>query len=189
VQFEVVQPGKDPLVVDSQTVERGLGVGNATDLIVSVTPDAAGPWRLIARIDPTNQISEADESDNETALDVNVVQNEINLRLPEDGLTVAFDPASPRVGLFTISMTNTGDSTAVGPMSVKYFGLPEGGDSVEWGVFDFEIDLAPGAAFNQQVAYSVDPGTYRAYALADSGQVWAEYDEDDNEAFFDFTAP
>ena len=119
------------------------------------------------------------------------MQNEVNLTLPADGLTVlsAGDPAAPKVYLFTVSMTNSGQSTLTGPMSVKYFGFNSAGDSVEWGTFDFDIDLAPGAPFNQQVAWSVDPGTYRAYALADSGEVWAETNEDDNEAVYDFTAP
>jgi hypothetical protein len=191
VQFVVANPGQEELVLDTQTVDRGLAANAATDLIVSFTPDVVGGVRIIARVDPNDEISEADESDNETVLELIVVDSEINLTLPADGLTVssAFDPGAPKVYLFTISLTNTGQSTMVGPMSVKYFGYNDAGDSVEWGTFDFDIDLAPGAPFNQQVGWSVDPGTYRAYALADSGGVWAETNEDDNEAFFDFTAP
>jgi subtilase family serine protease len=191
VQFVMANPGQDELILDTQPVDAGLAAGAATDLIVSITPGETGKLKVFARVDPIDQITETDESDNETALELDVVQNEINLTLPEDGLTVssALDPAAPKAYLFTISMTNSGQSRLVGPMSVKYFGLTAAGDSVEWGTFDFEIDLAPGAPFNQLVAYSVEPGSYRAFALADSGSVWAETNEDDNEAFFDFTAP
>jgi hypothetical protein len=191
VQFVVAQPGQEELILDTQSVEGGLAVGAATVLNVSITPDAAGELRLIARVDPIDQITEADESDNETVLTINVEESEINLTLPEGGLTVssAQNPQAPTTYLFTVSLTNTGQSTMVGPMSVKYFGYNGAGDYVEWGTFDFDIDLAPGEPFNQQVAWDVDPGTYRAYALADSGETWAETNEEDNEAFVDFTAP
>ena len=191
VEFVVAQPGQDERILDTQTVDRGLAVGAATTLTVSISPDVAGKLRLIARVDPIDQVSEADESDNETVLEINVVQNEVNLTLAADGLTVVSpqDPASPKTYLFTFLLTNTGQSTLVGPMSVKYFGNSDAGGYVEWGTFDFDIDLAPGAPLNEQVAWSVEPGTYRAYALADSGEAWAETDETDNEAFFDFTAP
>ncbi len=191
VQFVIAQPGQEEVILDSQVVDRGLAAGAATTLTLSFTPDTAGKVRLIARVDPIDQVSESDESDNETVLEIDVVQNDVNLTLPNDGLTVstAGDPAAPKAYLFTISMTNSGQSTVTGPMSVKYFGYNAAGDYVEWGTFDFDIDLAPGAPFNQQVAWSVEPGTYRAYALADSTEVWAETNEDDNEASVDFTAP
>ena len=190
VQFVIAQPGEAEVLLDSQTITR-ISAGAATVLNVSITPDVAGALRLIARVDPMDEVSETDESDNETVLDLNVVQNEVNLTLPGDGLTVlcAFDAASPRTCLFTVSLTNSGQSTLIGPMSVKYFGYSSAGDYVEWGTFDFDIDLAPGAPFNQQVSWTVEAGTYRAYALADSGGTWAETNEDDNEAFVDFTSP
>jgi len=192
VQFVVAQPGRDEVILETQTVARGLGVGASIDLTVTVTPSVAGPWKLIARVDPTDQIAESDETDNQTVLEINVEQSEGNLTLPADGLTVssAGNPGGAPAGyLFTISLTNTGQTRMTGPMSVRYFGITPAGADVEWGTFDFEIDLAPGDPFNQEVSWTVDPGTYRAYALADSGGGWAESNEDDNEAFFDFTAP
>ena len=191
VQFVIAQPGEEEVALDSQAVDRGLAAGAATTLTVSITPVAVGKLRLIARVDPIDEISESDELDNETVLEMDVVQNEINLTLPADGLTVssALDPAAPTSYLFTVSLSNSGQSTMTGPMTVKYFGYNAAGDYVDWGTFDFDIDLAPGDPFNQQIGRSVDPGTYRAYALADSGEVWAETNEDDNEAIFDFTAP
>ena len=190
VEFLVVRPGQEEQVLDIQDVEAGLGAGAAITLTTSITPDVAGGLRLIARVDPSDQITETDETDNEKVLEIIAVENEVNLTLAADGLTVLcnFDPATPRTCLFTIKVTNTGQTTVVGPMSVKYFGYSAAGDYYEWGTVDFDIDLAPGAELNQQVAFTVDAGTYRAYALADSGENWPETNEDDNEAFVDFTS-
>lgn len=183
--------GEEELVLDLQIVDGGLAPGAATVLTLSITPDVAGELKLAARVDPIDQISESDETDNETDATVNVVQADVNLTLPPDGLTVssALNPAAPTAYLFTISLLNTGQTTLTGPMSVKYFGYTDAGDYVEWGTFDFDLDLAPQGLFNQQVAWDVQPGRYRAYALADAGEVWTETIEDDNEAIYDFTAP
>jgi len=191
VEFVSVQAGQEDLVLDTQTFDSGLAAGAATKATVSITPNEPVGLSVIARVDPVDQIEETDESDNEKLLEIIVEQNQINLAVPSDGLTVtsAGDAAAPTAYLFTLRLTNSGQSTMTGPMSVKYFGYESAGGYVEWGTFDFDVDLAPGAEFNQQVGWSVEPGTYRAYALADSGETWTETNEEDNEAILDFTAP
>ncbi len=135
-------------------------------------------------------MTEQDESDNERVLEI-TVQSLGNLTFEANGLTVtpAPDQQTPGLYFFQISFANSGPSTLVGPMSVKYFSYTDAGDYVEWGTVAFDLNLTPNDPSIRLVAFPVDPGTYRAYALLDSADTFAETDEGDNEAFFDFTAP
>jgi hypothetical protein len=190
VEFVLAGDGQDDLVLDTYLVDA-LAAGAATQRSTSITLNVPGGVRVIARVDAFDQVAETDESDNERVLEVIVEQNSINLTVPSDGLTVtsAGNPDAPNSYLFTISMTNSGQSRVVGTMTVHYFGYNANQEEVDWGTFDFDLDLAPGDPFNQLIARTVEPGSYRAYALADSGEVWPETDETDNEATVDFTAP
>jgi subtilase family serine protease len=72
---------------------------------------------------------------------------------------------------------------------VKFFAYKDSDVYVEWGTHDIEYDLDPNESQTLVVAYSVDPGSYRAYVLVDSDNTLEEANEDDNEAVYDFTMP
>ncbi|MEO6349221.1 MAG: CARDB domain-containing protein [Candidatus Limnocylindrales bacterium] len=181
--------GEPELVLESKAFENGLTAGDSTQLTTSINPNEAGGFNLLARVDPFDQINEKNESDNERVLEI-VVQAVGNLSFTADGLEIyPIGPDYPKLYLFDISIVNSGPSTLVGPMSVKYFAYTDAGDYVEWGTVEIPLNLAPDDPGLRQVRFDVEPGTYRAYALLDTDGFFEETDEDDNEAYYDFTAP
>jgi hypothetical protein len=180
--------GQADLVLESKVFEDGLAAGATTQLTTSVNPTEAAGLRLLARVDVTDQVDEEYESDNERVLEI-LVQSIGNITIPADGFTVTPNPDAPGVYLFYFTLVNTGPSTLVAPISVKFFAYTDAGDYVEWGSHNIDLDLDSNESQTLVVAYSVDPGTYRAYVLADPDNTLEETDEGDNEGYYDFVAP
>jgi len=188
VEIVLAPQGQPELILDSKPQEA-LAVGASTTLTTSITPNAPGGMRFVARAHFLDRETEENASDNERVLELTVASAG-NLAFAPDGFTVAYanDPGAPDRYFFNTSIVNTGPSALVGTIEVRYFGYSNTGDLVRWGYADFDVNLAAGDAFNEVAAFSVDPGSYRAYALADSQDAFQETNEDDNEAFVDFVA-
>lgn len=184
------EPNQPDVVLDTATYSGGLAVGRSSELTVTINPDAAGDLRLIARVDVTDEVVEADESDNEQVLEI-TARLLANLTFPANGLRVTplAGAQPPGVHLFEFTLANTGSVAIDDTVTIKFFAYTSDGQYVEWGTHDLDITLAPGETTTLQVAYQVNPGSYRAYALIDSDETLDETDEGDNQAFFDFTAP
>jgi hypothetical protein len=187
VEIVLTTVGQADLVLESKAVE-GLAVGDSTVLTTSINPNEAAQLSLVARVDVIDQVSEEDESDNQKVLEI-TVKSLGNINVPADGFTVTAHPDSPGTYLFYFTLVNTGPSTLVAPISVKFFAYTDAGAYVEWGSHTIDLDLAPNDPKVTVVGYPVAPGTYRAYVLADSDNTLEEADEGDNEGYYDFTAP
>jgi hypothetical protein len=187
-EIDLTADGQPDTVFQSKSVEGGLAAGETADVTVSINPTEAAEMRFVARADVGDQISEANESDNEKALKI-AVQGIGNLNVPYDGLAVTADPQVPGSYNFQFVLTNTGISAVVGRMGVKFFGYSAAGNYVEWGTVGYDVNIAPDGVYSRPTAFNVDPGSYRAYALIDPDNTIPETDEDDNEASIDFTAP
>ena len=188
VEIVVVEPNRPDVVLEAVTFSGGLAEGRASEFAVTINPDAVGDLRIVARADVIDEVTEQDESDNERVLEI-TVKSLGNLTLPVDEFSVVPHPDSAGVFLFYFTLANTGTSAIDDTVSVKFFAYEPIVQYVEWGTHDIDVSLAPGERTTRVVAFDVDPGTYRAYALGDSGETLEESDEGDNEAFFDFTAP
>ena len=188
VEIVMSEANRPDVVLEAATYSSGLAMGQSSELTVTINPDVVAELRLIARADVTDEVTEQDESDNESVVEI-TVKSLGNLTLPADTFTVTPHPDAPGTFLFYFTLANTGTSAIDDRVSVKFFAYTSAGQLVEWGTHDIDVSLAPDERQSLVVAFSVAPGTYRAYALGDSGETLEESDEGDNQAFFDFTAP
>jgi hypothetical protein len=188
VEIVMSEANRPDVVLEAATYSSGLAMGQSSELTVTINPDVVAELRLIARADVTDEVTEQDESDNESVLEI-TVESLGNLTLPADTFSAIPHPDAPGTYLFYFTLANTGTSAIDDRVSVKFFAYTSAGQYIEWGTHDIDVSLAADERQSLVVAFSVAPGTYRAYALGDAEDTLEEGDEGDNQAFFDFTAP
>jgi hypothetical protein len=176
VEIVIVERNKPDVVLEAATYSAGLGIGATDELTASYDPKEVGELRVIARVDAVDEVQEADESDNEQALDI-IVKSLANLTFPADGFTVTPDPKAPGVYVFAFTLANKGTSAVDETLLVKFFAYSSAGQYVEWGTHPLGIHLPPGERTSLVVTFTVEPDSYRAYVLADSAEFVEESDE------------
>ncbi|MEM1206004.1 MAG: CARDB domain-containing protein [Acidobacteriota bacterium] len=175
-QLALDVPGSDP---PNQTCQN-LGYNGTCTKVFNWTPSSAGSATLRATADPSNNVAESDEGNNNRSRTVTVTEA---VPLPELYFAVSdisVSPSNPQVGdmlTFTFRMHNSGASLPGNPapqMSVNGSGLSQTFDCTEG------IPNAGGCVRTVTVPAPSTAGTHQVTATADPSSQIAEEIETNN---------
>lgn len=175
----------------------GLAAGESVQLTVDLSLDDAGSYTFTATADSDQVISESNEDDNSTTLQVTAI-SQANLVWPDGAFSVTADTAGNGGYDLNYQVHNSGTADTTVSFNITF----EWSSALSSGTFPTEdcCFAGPGtdvglAAGGSSTSYSVvgyhfpSAATYTVVATLDSDNVIQESNEDDNKATYQVTVP